>query len=90
MSTALLRRSEKRGLQVQKEAAMPMIIRIVFLAFGLCGILGGVHIAIEGLLFYRGTVTPLGESRYFVGGVFVLLGIVSITIALRKGKDQKV
>jgi hypothetical protein len=67
---------------------MPIIMRILFLVFGLSGILGGVHIMHEGLLFYRGTTTSLGESRYFVGAVFLLLGIVSITIAVRKGDDR--
>jgi hypothetical protein len=48
---------------------MPLILKILFLVFGLCGVVAGGYIISEGLLFYRGTVTPLAESKYFVGSI---------------------
>ena len=59
-------------------------MRFLFVAFGIAAVLLGFSTMINGGFNHHGIYIYLKESRYFVGGIFIILGVLFFRIAFKK------
>jgi hypothetical protein len=64
------------------------LMRSLFVTFGLSGILLGSLTIIKGGFNHHGIFIYLEKSKYFVGCIFILLGIMFFWIAFRKQSGE--
>ena len=58
-------------------------MRIIYLIGGGCGIMLGLLTIIKGGFNHHGIFINLPESKYLVGGIFIIIGMLFFFIALR-------